>query len=277
MAMVDEKYILLLENLRGKLIQILKDKEVDVNDDETLETLIPKVNMIGQNDYLANFLANNLEEFRLENKKCKVFGKAGTFSSVKDSIKRLYLPYIEEIYSLMLSNQSSSTIEHVYMPKLKYARAIYSLSYLPKVTNLILPSFISTVYGGYGIINYNNALKRFIAPKYNSKGERLSTGLDQLEILDITLVSLNDGSYPALTTLILRHPTTITNLPKVTTLNSLNTIEIYVPQAIIETYKQATNWTTYADCFKALEGSKYEDVEWYKKEEWYAEEMSVWE
>ena len=66
-------------------------------------------------------------------------------------------------------------------------------------------------------------------------------------------------------------------MPKVTTLNSLNTIEIYVPQAIIETYKQATNWTTYADCFKALEGSKYEDVEWYKNEEWYAEEMSVWE
>lgn len=206
-----------------------------------------------------------------------MFGKAGTFSSVKDSIKRLYLPYIEEIYSLMLNNQSSSTIEHVYMPKLKYARTMYSLSFLPKVTNLILPSFISTSWGGYGVINYNNALRRFIAPKYNGNNERLSTGLDQLEILDTTLVALNDGRYPALTTLILRHPTAITNLPKVTTLNSLNTIEIYVPQAIIETYKQATNWTTYADCFKALEGSKYEDVEWYKNEEWYAEEMSVWE
>lgn len=277
MAMVDEKYILLLENLRGKLIQILKDKEVDVNDDETLETLIPKVNMIGQNDYLANFLANNLEEFRLENKNCKVFGKAGTFSSVKDSIKRLYLPYIEEIYSLMLNNQSSSTIEHVYMPKLKYARTTYSLSFLPKVTNLILPSFISTAWGGYGVLVSDSSLRRFIAPKYNSNNERLSTGLDQLEILDTMRVALNDGRYPALTTLILRHPTTITNLPKVTTLNSLNTIEIYVPQAIIETYKQATNWTTYADCFKALEGSKYEDVEWYKNEEWYAEEMSVWE
>lgn len=275
--MVDEKYILLLENLRGKLIQILKDKEVDVNDDETLETLIPKVNMIGQNDYLANFLANNLEEFRLENKNCKVFGKAGTFSSVKDSIKRLYLPYIEEIYSLMLNNQSSSTIEHVYMPKLKYARTTYSLSFLPKVTNLILPSFISTAWGGYGVLVSDSSLRRFIAPKYNSNNERLSTGLDQLEILDTMRVALNDGRYPALTTLILRHPTTITNLPKVTTLNSLNTIEIYVPQAIIETYKQATNWTTYADCFKALEGSKYEDVEWYKNEEWYAEEMSVWE
>ena len=277
MAIVDEKYILLLENLRCKLIQILKDKEVDVNDDETLETLIPKVNMIGQNDYLANFLANNLEEFRLENKNCKVFGKAGTFSSVKDSIKRLYLPYIEEIYSLMLNNQSSSTIEHVYMPKLKYARAMYSLSFLPKVTNLVLPNFISTQWGGNGVIIYDSSLRRFIAPKYNHNGERLSIGLDHLEILDTTLVALNDASYPALTTLILRHPTTITNLPKVATLNSLNTIEIYVPQAIIETYKQATNWTTYADCFKALEGSKYEDVEWYKNEQWYAEEMSVWE
>lgn len=277
MAMVDEKYILLLENLRGKLIQILKDKEVDVNDDETLETLIPKVNMIGQNDYLANFLANNLEEFRLENKKCKVFGKAGTFLSVKDSIKRLYLPYIEEIYSLMSSNQSSLTIEHVYLPKLKYARAMYSLSFLSKVTNLILPSFISTAWGGYGVLVSDSSLRRFIAPKYNSNNERLSTGLDQLEILDTTRVALNDGRYPALTTLILRHPTTITNLQKVTTLNSLNTIEIYVPQAIIETYKQATNWATYADCFKALEGSKYENLEWYKNEKWYVEEMSVWE
>lgn len=277
MAMVDEKYILLLENLRGKLIQILKDKEVDVNDDETLETLIPKVNMIGQNDYLANFLANNLEEFRLENKNCKMFGKAGTFSSVKDSIKRLYLPYIEEIYSLMLNNQPSSTIEHVYLPKLKYARATYSLSFLPKVTNLILPSFISTSWGGYGVLISDSSLRRFIAPKYNSNNERLSTGLDQLEILDTTLVALNDGRYPALTIIILRHPTNITNLPKVTTLNSLNTIEIYVPQAIIETYKQATNWATYADCFKALEGSKYEDLDWYKNEQWYAEEMSVWE
>ena len=34
--------------------------------------------------------------------------------------------------------------------------------------------------------------------------------------------------------------------------------KIYVPQALVEDYKVATNWSQYASCFEAIEGSKYE-------------------
>ena len=33
---------------------------------------------------------------------------------------------------------------------------------------------------------------------------------------------------------------------------------IYVPSALLETYKSATNWSVYADQFRAIEGSEYE-------------------
>ena len=33
---------------------------------------------------------------------------------------------------------------------------------------------------------------------------------------------------------------------------------IYVPSALLDTYKAATGWSTYASSFKAIEGSEWE-------------------
>lgn len=43
MAIVDDKYILDLEKLRSKLVNILREKGLLVNEDETLANLVPMV------------------------------------------------------------------------------------------------------------------------------------------------------------------------------------------------------------------------------------------
>ena len=56
-----------------------------------------------------------------------------------------------------------------------------------------------------------------------------------------------------------------------------NIEEIYISQDYVESMKKATNWSTYADKIKPLEGSKYESLNWYENEDWYKEEMAVWQ
>lgn len=74
---------------------------------------------------------------------------------------------------------------------------------------------------------------------------------------------------------ICRSTSTIPNLANADFIRNIK--EIYVTETIIEQFKTATNWSVYADKIKPIEGSKYENLEWYKNEQWYAEEMSVWE
>ena len=64
-------------------------------------------------------------------------------------------------------------------------------------------------------------------------------------------------SCSALTTLILRNTTKAATLSAATTFANTpiasGTCYIYVPSALIDTYKSATNWSTYAAQFRALE------------------------
>ena len=61
----------------------------------------------------------------------------------------------------------------------------------------------------------------------------------------------------ALTTLILRNTAQVATLGKTTAFNNTpiknGTGYIYVPSALVDSYKAATNWSTYANQFRALE------------------------
>jgi hypothetical protein len=147
---------------------------------------------------------------------------------------------------------------------------------MPKLKNIVAPSYIHGMTNGYGLLNGNSSLQRFVAPNYNSVSEGISaSGLLTLSLLDVNRCKFA-GNYNNLKIVILRNDTAITSLPSSSILTD-NLEEVRVPQSMIETYKTNTNWAVHADKILPLEGSKYESVDWYKTEDWYLEEMAIWQ
>lgn len=82
-------------------------------------------------------------------------------------------------------------------------------------------------------------------------------GLKKLDLPKVTSIPRNCFSYSsAFATLVLRNETAVslvsTNAFTSTKIASGNGY-IYVPAALVDTYKAATNWSTYTDQFRALE------------------------
>lgn len=275
MAIVDDKYIIELERLRSELVDILKNKGIKVNDNESLSTLIPKVEKIGYNDLLYNYISENLTEFKLLDETKTVLKKSYPFYPIRETVQKLYLPYVEQAVTIFGDRGPATLLEHLYIPNLRATSASYSLGYMSNLINLIAPNLVTSATNGNGMMNNNSKIVRCIIPKYVGN-ERLSVGLATLQLLDGNRISFANAVYNSLNILILRSKNAISLLPNITALPNEN-LSIYVPQEIIETYKNATNWSTYADKFKPLEGSKYGPLNWYEEEDWYKEEMKVWE
>ena len=56
----------------------------------------------------------------------------------------------------------------------------------------------------------------------------------------------------SLTTLILRNTQEVATLSSINAFQNANNCIIYVPDALVNSYKEATNWSTYADRIKGL-------------------------
>ena len=106
------------------------------------------------------------------------------------------------------------------------------------------------------------SLESIILPKLQKLGFKESfTNCDNLEYADFTdLIWMGAGSFnycPKHKILILRNTQTVVTLnDRLVFRNSpiaSGTGYIYVPRALIEDYKVATNWSTYAAQFRALE------------------------
>jgi hypothetical protein len=153
-----------------------------------------------------------------------------------------------------------------------------SLSYLPGVTKFDLPNVTRFEEGG---LMYNKALTKINAPKLTWIGEsalRYCSALTSVPTANVTLlhmyclaactalktVDVSVATYvrsyslngSGITSLILRYNS-------VSILQSTNALTdtpiasgtgyIYVPSSIIDSYKATTNWSVYADQFRALE------------------------
>lgn len=112
--------------------------------------------------------------------------------------------------------------------------------YLPEVTSI----------GHYAFAWNNGALKKLVCPKCSWFGRQsiLHSGLKTLDIHVKT--TFESSSLPGLTSLILRSMDGVSTLK--TTITNDNA-HIYVPSTLVDSYKSATNWSTYADKFRALE------------------------
>lgn len=105
---------------------------------------------------------------------------------------------------------------------------------------------------------YASHLKYALFPESSSLfGTNGLLGAGALEVLDIgktTYIGNSCGVYkqnPKLKALILRHPTTVCNLSNTRYIDidlyQTYGARIYVPDDLVDSYKAATNWSTYAD------------------------------
>lgn len=272
MAIVDDNYILKLEQLRIKLIGILRSKEMIVDENETLDNLIPMVDKISNLKGFEDYLFDNLETY--ENNNIENIPNAYMFYG----LKQLHKIKMDNLISANTNFcQLASGITNINFNKLNTIKA-YSF-YGTNIVNAIFPN-VTEIKNGEHVLSYCPRLKRIIVPN-------LQSGFSGTMLLSVSTVELIDagqqssigfnGNYgtTGVKILILRKSNTIATLRNANYITNLE--EVYVPQALLETYKTATNWSVYADKFKPLEGSKYESLTWYESEDWYAEEMSVWQ
>ena len=158
-----------------------------------------------------------------------------------------------------------------YAEKLVSARLpnarISASSVFRNCTNLLsvdLPELAGT--SGGSLFVYCSNLTSVNMPKVTTLDSYIfqyCTALKKLDLGNLTTIKAGAFSGSGLETLIIRITGT-----SITTLSSTNAFTgtpieagtgyIYVPSALIDKFKTATNWSTYANQFKTIEGSEYE-------------------
>ena len=264
-VMADYAYLMELENFRTKVIQVLKEKGITIDDNAKLDdALVQAIDSISTLQGLDDYITDDIVDYI--NQKLTQLGQ----------YKFYYMPSIHNVRCDAVINigkytlYGCSSLKHLYFPNVVSIEehVFHTLG----CENLILPNL--KTMGAACFVN-TTTLKRLIIPKCVSLTPN-TCSLTGIYVLDAGNTSLipSSSSMPNLTILVLRN-NVLTTLENRSCIRSIE--EIYVPQDLIEQYKVATNWATYADKFKPLEGIKYEPLNWYEEEDWYKEEMKVWE
>ncbi len=144
---------------------------------------------------------------------------------------------------------SCSNLESIYFPKLTaYGSGGYQFAYCSKLTTINLPSGCGQHMFEYctGLVN---AVLRGSAT-WNSYG---FSGCTNLEVVDTSVTALKTYEFSGCTkfkTLILRRTASAATLSNINTFNETPFASggtggtLYVPSALIDTYKAAARWTT---------------------------------
>lgn len=265
MAIIDDKFVLKLENLRTKLRNILLDKKIYKEEDEMLENLIEAVKELNPGNCLNDFLNGDLTSY-VNNEVTSI--RASCFMNMP----RLEKVRLDNALNILQQSFNGCTrLKHLYLPKVqKIDSGTSGFINNTQIENLILPELIN--FGDWYTF-YLATLRRLIAPKCTTIQPHAPFMQDTIRLLDCRLCF--ETSQANLEIYICRSTSTI---PKLSNANYIRNIkEIYVTETIIEQFKTATNWSVYVDKIKPIEGSKYEPLNWYEEEDWYKEEMAVWE
>lgn len=134
----------------------------------------------------------------------------------------------------------------------------YAFNHCDLLANVVIPC--ATSIGSYAF-GYCYWLVKAVFRELKSAGNACFYNCSRLEYVDMGMVAAVPGScfYSSskLKTLILRRTGGITALNTTNAMTSTAIAKgngyIYVPAALLDTYKAATNWSTYAAQFRALE------------------------
>ena len=120
---------------------------------------------------------------------------------------------------------------------------------MPSLTEVVLPK--ATTCGANG---------------FNTSGSGITTVDLGENFTKFDGYSFN-GAANILVNVIIRNTQTVPTVANSTNTLPKRLVNYYVPSALIESYKIATNWSSYYDSgycnFIALEGSSYESEDWY--------------
>lgn len=278
-------YIIDWERLRAKLRDILRSKGKTVTDDATMATLVPLVNSIGINDEFKKLCEGS--NFEIIDTEGIITSFANCFvTAAAARITKVSLPNCTSIEASALSDASS--LVEINLPKCTNIGS----SSLAGCTNLVTVNFADNIgtIGNYflsgskitelhlgnvgtinqGICNGCSSLVHFSAESIDSLSFNGSTnanhsfyGATSLKIADFgnvsSLASGNQYTFYNATNFkafVIRKTDGVTTLGASAALSWLKSSvtgwHIYVPDALVDTYKAASNWSTYADYIAPL-------------------------
>ena len=154
--------------------------------------------------------------------------------------------YIGQSAFQITGNVGKDNLASVNMLKLKQigATGFYGCAKLTELTFPYLQHINATAFSGCSGLT------------------KLDLGLNNDDILNTYFSSNAFKDCTSLVALILRKTNQIYTLQNTNALTNTPIVNgtgyIYVPQALLETYKTASNWSTYANQIVAIEGSEYE-------------------
>lgn len=137
--------------------------------------------------------------------------------------------------------------------------------FFSRFTTVYLPNVTTLAQNNANHLNCEN----FIAPKLTSVANQLTNGgAGKCKIVDIgalTEIGTYGFSGGGLTTIILRGNT----VPSCSSVNNQKAgVTVYVPSAMLSSYQADTTWQSLVSSknwtLTALEGSQYEDTDWFK-------------
>jgi hypothetical protein len=175
-----------------------------------------------------------------------------------------------------LTNYEDTVVESIRNYAFQYCYSLATVN-VPAVTNignyafyycqaLTTANFPAATSINIDAFQYCRALTTVNFPAVTRIGSGAFSGCSALTTADFPAVTRIDtqafSSCSALKTLILRNTTTIATLGGTNAFNSTpiksGTGYIYVPRDLVDSYKAATNWSTYANQFRAIED--YPDI-----------------
>lgn len=168
-------------------------------------------------------------------------------------------------YSLELCGLTS-----IYMPNYKVAGSGYDIFNCTALVNLSMPNLATGNLSYFA--RYCSSLVNVVLPSFvgvvNSNAFRDCTSLKKFDSNPSTINNNNNFDSTALDTIILRNNSSICNLNGINSFNNTPFASggsggtLYVPEALIETYQSATNWSTILgyenNQILPIEGSQYE-------------------
>jgi hypothetical protein len=157
--------------------------------------------------------------------------------------------FIYDAYVKNITRVNHTTLENV-MQRAFYGNTGITEFFAPNITDL-----------GSNALRGCSALTELAFPKLKTASISAFEGCSSLKRADFSvLTKIEDWSFygtSALEALIIRNPDTVCGLHAVRCFESSaianGTGYVYVPSALVDSYKAATNWSVYADQIRAIE------------------------
>ncbi len=242
---IDESRILQLEEDRVTLRNNLREQGIGCKDDETLESLIAKVEDIPSPKKVIHKEITSYIDDELTDLSTEYFSNNPNLENLEiDNLERISVPI------------RYCGCKKLYLPKITSIDSQYQFSYNNNMTKLCLSGLIST---SNSLVSYDDALKYLdvglITSMSSGAPVQMFTTISNCSNLRY-LISRSKTLIP------INNKNPLTNTPFS---SPSGNAKFFIPQVLVGQYSIATNWSTKYFTEISLEGSRFESPYWMKK------------